>query len=124
MSQAVIPSPGSAGAEHPRGHTHATHPAVAARDHRPPTASRISPTTALSLHATDDRGIPMTWHITSLAEDGAEATYLVERAVGDIRSPAVWMQAQRDAEIVGETGVLDLVRSVLFSTHQAPDDDV
>lgn len=69
----------------------------------------------LSLHGTDGAdGLPVTWHVTSLADDGAPGTYLVERADGDIHSPAVWMQAQREASIVGETEVLDLVRGVLF----------
>ena len=70
----------------------------------------------LSLHGADPvTGFPVTWHVTSLTEDGAPDTYLVERADGDIRNPAVWMQAKRDPTIVGEAEVLMLVRQVLLA---------
>jgi hypothetical protein len=70
----------------------------------------------LALHGWDPlSGIPATWHVTSLADDGASETYLIERAEGDIHSPALWMQAQRDAVVVDEAGVLDLVRFVMLS---------
>ena len=69
----------------------------------------------LSLHGSDPgTGMPTTWHVTSLHDDRAPVTYLLERADGDIHSPAVWMQARRDASIVGEDTVLDLVRDVMF----------
>lgn len=69
-----------------------------------------------SLHGRDPvTRVPVTWHVTPLADDGAPGCYLVERALGDIRSPALWMQAQRDARTVGEAEVLELVREVLFS---------
>lgn len=76
--------------------------------------SALAPDTTLSIHGVDpDTHVPVTWHVTSPEEDGVAGTYLVERAVGDIRSPALWMQAQRDAKIVGLTQVLDLVHRVL-----------
>ena len=71
----------------------------------------------LSLHGADGDGIPATWHVYSLADDGVPGTYLVEHAQGDIHSPALWMQAQRDAQTVGEAEVLHLVREVLFQTE-------
>jgi len=74
---------------------------------------RLSGRSVLSLHGADPvNGIPATWHVTCLEEDGADG-YLVERAEGDIHSPALWMQAQRDAAVVGEDAVIALVRSVL-----------
>ncbi|MCL3860954.1 hypothetical protein [Actinotalea sp. K2] len=84
--------------------------------HRPRSeAHRPRPdATVLSIHGTDSRGFPVTWHVTSLADDGVAGTYLIERAAGDIRSPAVWMQAQRHAMTVGEPEVLELVRQVMF----------
>lgn len=76
----------------------------------------LSDGTSLSLHGRDpDSHVPVTWHVTSLADDGAPGIYLVERAVGDIRSPALWMQCQRDARTVGEAEVLALVSEVLFA---------
>ena len=75
----------------------------------------------LSLHGADSSGVAFTWHIASMADDGAPGAYLVERAVGDIHSPAVWMQAQRDASLTGEDEVIALVRSVLLgggAAHQ------
>lgn len=76
--------------------------------------SALAPDTTLSIHGVDpETNVPVTWHVTSLADDGAVGTYLVERAFGDIRSPALWMQAQRDAEIVGLPQVLELVHQVL-----------
>lgn len=81
-----------------------------------PDRRRSDPQRLLSLHGADPAtGFPVTWHVTLLAEDGIDGTYLVERAAGDIRNPAVWMQAQRDPAIVGEDEVLDLVRQVLFA---------
>lgn len=77
-------------------------------------SNRLAPDTALSLHGLDpESGLPVTWHITPLDDDGAPGAYLVERAAGDIRSPALWMQAQREAAMVAEQDVLDLVRSVM-----------
>ena len=73
------------------------------------------PEPVLSLHGEDRDGIPATWHVYSIADDGAPGTYLVEHAQGDIHSPALWMQAQRDAQTVGEDEVLHLVREILFS---------
>jgi hypothetical protein len=58
--------------------------------------------------------MPMTWHVTSLYDDGAATAYLIERADGDIHSPAVWMQAHREAVVVDHEAVLDLVRNVMF----------
>lgn len=85
--------------------------------HRPRLLSWSS--SVLSLHGTDPRsGMPATWHVTALAED-ATGTYLAERADGDIHSPAVWMQARRDAQVIGEDEVLELVRRVVFSDPQA-----
>ncbi len=63
----------------------------------------------LSLHGSES-GIPMTWHV-SLLDNG----YLIERAEGDIHSPAVWMQARREALVVDEDHVLQLVRAVMLS---------
>jgi hypothetical protein len=78
--------------------------------------SLLSTRPVLSLHGSDPiTGIPATWHVTSLSDDGASESYLIERAEGDIHSPALWMQAQRDALVVGEDEVLDLVRAVMFS---------
>lgn len=78
--------------------------------------SLMSQKRMLALHGWDPLSeIPATWHVTSLADDGASGTYLIERAEGDIHSPALWMQAKRDAAIVDEAGVLDLVRSVMLS---------
>lgn len=80
----------------------------------PPHAARLSPAPTLSIHGTDpETHVPVTWHVTSLSEDGAPGTFLVERAIGDIRSPALWMQAQRDARTVGAEQVLDLVRRAM-----------
>lgn len=85
------------------------------------TAPRLYPAalsdgTSLSLHGRDPVShVPVTWHVTSLADDGAPGVYLIERAVGDIRSPALWMQAQRDARTAGESEVLALVHEVLFA---------
>lgn len=83
------------------------------RDDQP----HLSPNTqrGLSLHGSDPTtGIPATWHVTSLADDGAADGYLIERAEGDIHSPALWMQARRDASVVGEAEVVELVRAVMF----------
>lgn len=86
-------------------------PIAAAR----PTAPR-SDAAHLSVHGVDSRtGFPVTWHVTTLAHDGAPGAYLIERAEGDIRNPAVWMQAQRSARTAGEAEVLDLIREVLFA---------
>jgi hypothetical protein len=94
MTQTLLPPGPPAGSDRPR-----------------PVPSR----TGLSLHGTDGAdGPPVTWHVTSLADDGAVGTYLVERAEGDIHNPAVWMQAQRKATTVGEDEVIELVRGVLF----------
>lgn len=80
----------------------------------PPHGSALTPDTTLSIHGIDPRThVPVTWHVSSLDDDGAPGTYLVEKAQGDIRSPALWMQAQRDAQVVGLAEVLDLVRQVL-----------
>lgn len=77
--------------------------------------AQLGAATVLSLHGTDpSSGLPVTWHVTSLADDGARGTYLIERAEGDIRSPALWMQAHREATTVGEDDVVALVRQVLF----------
>lgn len=76
-------------------------------------ASQQAVRTVLSLHGADASGVAFTWHIAPMADDGAPGTFLVERAVGDIHSPAVWMQAQRDASLAGEQEVLALVRAVL-----------
>jgi hypothetical protein len=73
----------------------------------PPRLTTARP--VLSLHGSE-AGIPMTWHVT-LLENG----YLIERAEGDIHSPAVWMQARRDAAVVGEDQVLELVRAVMLT---------
>lgn len=83
----------------------------------PPHQSALAPDTTLSIHGLDEEThLPVTWHVSSLSDDGAPGTYLVERAFGDIRSPALWMQAQRDAEIVGLPQVLDLVRRVMLES--------
>jgi hypothetical protein len=63
----------------------------------------------LSLHGSES-GIPVTWHV-SLLDNG----YLIERAEGDIHSPAVWMQARREALVADEQHVLELVRAVMLS---------
>lgn len=75
--------------------------------------------TVLSLHGADASGVAFTWHIAPMADDGAPGTFLVERAVGDIHSPAVWMQAQRHASLAGEEEVLALVREVLLAGGSA-----
>ena len=75
----------------------------------PPTSPLTSGRPVLSLHGTES-GIPTTWHVT-LVDD----RYLIERAEGDIHSPAVWMQARRDAFLVDEAEVLELVRTVMFT---------
>lgn len=77
-------------------------------------ARRLGVPTGLSLHGTDSDGLPATWHVTAVSEGGADGAYLVERALGEIHSPALWMQAQRDAALAGEADVLALVRRVLF----------
>ena len=70
----------------------------------------------LALHGWDPAsGIPATWHVTSLADDGASGSFLIERAEGEIHSPALWMQARRDAKVGGEAEVVSLVRSVMFA---------
>lgn len=80
-------------------------------------AARVPPVrTVLSLHGADPTtGAAATWHVVPLSEDGSPGTYLVEHADGDISNPAVWMQAQRDASVVGEAEVVDLVRRMLFT---------
>lgn len=84
---------------------------IAAPRHAAPRAE----TAHLSVHGVDSRtGFPVTWHVTTLAAVGAPGAYLIERAEGDIRNPAVWMQAQRTARTVGEAEVLELIREVLF----------
>ena len=141
MTQTVNPVPGPAGTGpriprdtryvpgvsngHPPGPgrpavVHPAHPAHAAsRDGH--ATHRLAPGTFLSLHGNDPAsGVESTWHVTSLAEDGAPTTYLLERAEGDIHNPAVWMQAQREASLAGEADVLELVRAVLFG---GPHDD-
>ena len=91
-------------------------PPTTARHEASSVRSLMSTRPMLALHGWDPlTGIPATWHVTSLADDGASETYLIERAEGDIHSPALWMQAQRDAVIVGEAEVLALVRSVMLS---------
>lgn len=78
-------------------------------------AQAFAPATTLSLHGVDPRtGVPVTWHVTPLADDGLPGGYLLEQADGDIRSPALWMQTQREARVVGEDEVLDLVREVVL----------
>lgn len=93
------------------------HPPTNGRREASSAQSLLSTRPVLSLHGSDPiTGIPATWHVTSLAADGAASeSYLIERAEGDIHSPALWMQAQRDALVVGEDDVLDLVRAVMFS---------
>ena len=91
MTQTVIPQTGAAD------------PA------RPLTSTRP----VLSLHGSR-AGIPTTWHVTPLADE-PDAGYLIECAEGDIHSPAVWMQARRDARVVSEAEVLELVRAVLLT---------
>lgn len=132
MTQTVNPTPGPAGTgpRIPRdtryvpgvsnghragpGRPAPVHPAHAA-SHDAHASGRLAPGTFLSLHGTDPAsGVESTWHVTSLAEDGAPTTYLLERAEGDIHNPAVWMQAQRAAALAGEAEVLELVRAVLF----------
>lgn len=135
MTQTVNPTPGPAGTgpriprdtryvpgvsnDRPAGPgrpvaAHAAHAAHAA-SHDAHASGRLAPGTFLSLHGTDPAsGVESTWHVTSLAEDGAPTTYLLERAEGDIHNPAVWMQAQRAAALAGEAEVLELVRAVLF----------
>lgn len=78
----------------------------------------LAPTTTLSLHGVDPAtGVPLTWHVTPLADDGLPDAFLLEQAVGDIRSPALWMQAQREARVVGEAEVLQLVRTVVLEAR-------
>lgn len=83
---------------------------IPAAGSQPPTRSLTSGRPVLSLHGYES-GIPTTWHVTLIGEQG----YVIERAEGDIHSPAVWMQARRDAFVVDEAGVLDLVRAVMFA---------
>jgi hypothetical protein len=81
---------------------------------RHPSIEAIGP--VLTLHGWDPlSGIPATWHVTSLAGDGASGTFLIERAEGEIHSPALWMQARLDAKVGGEDAVVSLVRSVMFA---------
>ena len=80
-----------------------------------PSAAPRADAAHVSVHGVDAQtGFPVTWHVTTLAEDGLPGAYLIERAEGDIRNPAVWMQARRTARTVGELEVLDLIREVLF----------
>ncbi|MCU1432295.1 MAG: hypothetical protein JWP95_1400 [Actinotalea sp.] len=103
------PAPGSAPARAAAA-VAAGHTTGATEGRRP-----LGPRTVLSLHGSDEQtGRPVTWHVTSLAEDGAPDTYLLERVDGDIHNPAVWMQAQRAAATVGEDDVIALVRRVVF----------
>src|SRR5665647_2975470 len=52
-----------------------------------PSIQAIGP--MLALHGSDPlTGIPATWHVTSLADDGASGSFLIERAEGEIHSPA------------------------------------
>lgn len=96
--------------------TQTVHPPTAAGHEVTSVRSAMSTRPMLALHGWDPvSGIPVTWHVTSLADDGASETYLIERAEGDIHSPALWMQAQRDAVMVDAAGVLDLVRSVMLT---------
>lgn len=74
---------------------------------QPPARPLTSARSVLSLHGSEG-GMPMTWHVTLIAEE----RYLIERAEGEIHSPAVWMQARRDAFVVGEDEVLELVRGM------------
>lgn len=83
----------------------------------PPTRQAVR--TVLSLHGADASGVAFTWHIAPMADEGAPGAFLVERVVGDIHSPAVWMQAQRDASLAGEDEVLALVRDVLLAGGSA-----
>jgi|GEM_PF-2505817 len=79
--------------------------------------ARPLPGPVLSLHGEDPTsGIPATWHVTPLGTpaEGDEAGYVIEHAEGDIHSPQLWMQAQRDARVADETEVIELVRSVMF----------
>lgn len=86
-------------------------PLTSGSDH--PEPPRLSPRPSMSLHGREN-GLPTTWHVTML--DGAEpGTYLIEHAAGDIHSPAVWMQAQREAFIVDEAELLELVRRVMLT---------
>ncbi len=78
----------------------------------------LAPATTLSLHGLDPRtGVPLTWHVTPLADDGVPGGYLLEQADGDIRSPALWMQAQREARVVDEEQVIALVRQVVLEAR-------
>lgn len=96
--------------------TQTLNPPTTVRHEASSVRSMMSTRPMLALHGWDPlSGIPATWHVTSLADDGASETYLIERAEGDIHSPALWMQAQRDAVVVDEAGVLDLVRFVMLS---------
>lgn len=75
-----------------------------------------SPAPVLSLHGEDPTsGIPATWHVTPVDPYGPadDDLYVIEHAEGDIHSPHVWMQAQRDARVATETDVIELVRSVM-----------
>ena len=82
--------------------------------------ARHLPGPVLSLHGEDPTsGIPATWHVTPVSsadpdEAGTDTLYVIEHAEGDIHSPQLWMQAQRDARAVTETEVIELVRSVMF----------
>lgn len=74
---------------------------------------RHRPAPVLSLHGEDPTsGIPATWHVTPIGTD-EDGGYVIEHAEGDIHSPQVWMQAQRDARVATETDVIELVRSVM-----------
>ena len=84
--------------------------------------ARPLPGPVLSLHGEDPTsGIPATWHVTSVSSadpagpaDAGDTLFVIEHAEGDIHSPQLWMQAQRDARVAGETEVIELVRSVMF----------
>lgn len=78
-----------------------------------PDRRRLSNRPSMSLHGRED-GLPTTWHVTMLDTD-EPGTYLIEHAAGDIHSPAVWMQAQRDAYVADEAELLELVRRVMLS---------
>ncbi len=104
MAQALLP-------EVPTQGEHGSHRDVRART-----------PVVLSLHAPDpDTGLPTTWHVAPLTADGATGAYLVERADGEIHSPAVWMQARREAHMAHEADVLALVRRLLFGEAAGQD---
>lgn len=80
----------------------------------------------LTLHGSNpDTGIPATWHVTPLSEgywseeggsdESSGAMYLIERADGDIHSPALWMQSQREAAVATGPEFMDLVRSIMWA---------